>query len=460
MALITCPDCGKEFSDQAAACPNCGRPNKAVGQPAEQPQIQPQLQPPKEGKPKNTKLSIAALIVVILGTISTTVALVWIGIILGVIDFFIHRGKRKFAVLVTAFIISVFGVIYCSVSNSSEQEQTEPVATAESEVSSTDVQVAEETESEETRDEFIASCVEISYNDLLRYPEEHTGERIVITAEIQQIIEGGFLDGNTYYRVLTDNSDLGLYLDDEYLMVDDRIEDDTRLIQGDIITIYAEYEGLQTITRALTDTEEEVPAISAKYIDIIGENGEEPTLSSEELALQMDVSEYGYTSYGSIYYVLVITNNSPVTVTINTNVVGKDSEGNNIGAESGYAEAIESGHSAVISHLFYDSQPESFEYTLETSEASFYQSASSDIIYEENDTGNGIVMTCTNNGEEAASGVEGTVLFFLGEELVYCETQYFSDSDFELKAGASLTEEFDCDESYDSYQIYITAIRY
>lgn len=29
MALIQCPDCGKEFSDQAAACPNCSRPNKA-----------------------------------------------------------------------------------------------------------------------------------------------------------------------------------------------------------------------------------------------------------------------------------------------------------------------------------------------------------------------------------------------------------------------------------------------
>lgn len=27
MALIKCPDCGKEFSDQASACPNCGRPN-------------------------------------------------------------------------------------------------------------------------------------------------------------------------------------------------------------------------------------------------------------------------------------------------------------------------------------------------------------------------------------------------------------------------------------------------
>ena len=28
MALITCPDCGKEHSDQAVACPQCGRPNK------------------------------------------------------------------------------------------------------------------------------------------------------------------------------------------------------------------------------------------------------------------------------------------------------------------------------------------------------------------------------------------------------------------------------------------------
>lgn len=26
MALVTCPDCGREISDQAPACPNCGRP--------------------------------------------------------------------------------------------------------------------------------------------------------------------------------------------------------------------------------------------------------------------------------------------------------------------------------------------------------------------------------------------------------------------------------------------------
>lgn len=30
MALITCPDCGKEHSDQAVACPQCGRPNQPL----------------------------------------------------------------------------------------------------------------------------------------------------------------------------------------------------------------------------------------------------------------------------------------------------------------------------------------------------------------------------------------------------------------------------------------------
>lgn len=27
MALIKCPDCGHDFSNQSATCPNCGRPN-------------------------------------------------------------------------------------------------------------------------------------------------------------------------------------------------------------------------------------------------------------------------------------------------------------------------------------------------------------------------------------------------------------------------------------------------
>lgn len=31
MALIKCPECGKEISDKASACPNCGSPIKTAG---------------------------------------------------------------------------------------------------------------------------------------------------------------------------------------------------------------------------------------------------------------------------------------------------------------------------------------------------------------------------------------------------------------------------------------------
>ena len=30
MALITCSECGKEYSENAASCPNCGNPNPST----------------------------------------------------------------------------------------------------------------------------------------------------------------------------------------------------------------------------------------------------------------------------------------------------------------------------------------------------------------------------------------------------------------------------------------------
>ena len=36
MALIKCPECGKEFSDKAFACPNCGCPISEIRKMAEE----------------------------------------------------------------------------------------------------------------------------------------------------------------------------------------------------------------------------------------------------------------------------------------------------------------------------------------------------------------------------------------------------------------------------------------
>lgn len=39
MPLITCTDCGKQHSDAAPACPNCGRPNSPAAAGADRPQV-------------------------------------------------------------------------------------------------------------------------------------------------------------------------------------------------------------------------------------------------------------------------------------------------------------------------------------------------------------------------------------------------------------------------------------
>lgn len=66
MALINCPSCGKQVSDQAAACPECAHPLKAGSQPQT---IIIQQGPPAEPAKKKKKIGCvgaAAIIVVIL----------------------------------------------------------------------------------------------------------------------------------------------------------------------------------------------------------------------------------------------------------------------------------------------------------------------------------------------------------------------------------------------------------
>jgi hypothetical protein len=40
VGLITCEDCGRKISDQAAACPQCGRPMKLVPVVAATPRVE------------------------------------------------------------------------------------------------------------------------------------------------------------------------------------------------------------------------------------------------------------------------------------------------------------------------------------------------------------------------------------------------------------------------------------
>ncbi len=128
----------------------------------------------------------------------------------------------------------------------------------------------EETTLAETKEEFIASCQEIAYKTLARNPDDYIGTRIVLTVKIEQIIQGGLFDDSQYYRVYT-NDEYDLWMGDEYFMYDFRIDDDTKILGDDVWKVYAEFAGTETVTRTLTNTNEDVPAIKVYYAELISE---------------------------------------------------------------------------------------------------------------------------------------------------------------------------------------------
>lgn len=118
--------------------------------------------------------------------------------------------------------------------------------------------------------DFRTSCEALNYKDLLRNPENYIGKNVLITVKISQVL-GGSSGRNKYYRCYSDTSGYGYYYDDEYYIQDDRYDSAPKLLEDDIIAVYGTYEGIETITRAIGWTSEEVPRIVMRYVDLIEE---------------------------------------------------------------------------------------------------------------------------------------------------------------------------------------------
>lgn len=195
-----------------------------------------------------------------------------------VLTWYKHKGiayNKKYILLpVVMFLVGLIGYHASPVPlNSKENENVIEQSISEN----TDNKESPETTIEETvgvaetPEEFKESCQEIGYKKILRNPEEYIGQRIVITAKVQQIMQGGLFDDSQYYRVLTDNDGYEIYADDEYFMYDSRIGDDMKILKDDVLKIYAVFTGMEEVKRALTGTKEEVPAIKAYFVELISE---------------------------------------------------------------------------------------------------------------------------------------------------------------------------------------------
>lgn len=301
MALIKCHECGKEISDKAMVCPNCGCPIEQPKTAAESVTQNDDLsnEPPKttynnnpvpnttnnkdSAKKKESPLGIAGLILSLLFCVPVFPLA---GLIMCIIA--VRNKNKKSTCAKIGIVISIISlIISCNIWNNDSKEQTDNSnhSSVTSEASSASSSVTEQVQKNTqeptaeptpestpsvSKEDFISSCTEIPYKTLARNPEDYVGEHIVLTVKIEQILQGGLFDSNEYYRVYT-NDEYDMWLGDEYFMYDSRVDDDMKLLQGDIITVYGEFAGTETVTRALSGTKEDVPAFKALYIELIEE---------------------------------------------------------------------------------------------------------------------------------------------------------------------------------------------
>lgn len=280
--LIKCPECGKEISDKAENCPNCGYPiSKEQTQPIVEEVSEQKIEtvPKKDGM---SGLGIAALIFSALGFTF------WLGIILAIIDFCKKNGKKKTCSVIAVIISLLWILLFKSISslddaikdagittNESteiEHEESRVVESEEIESETTESEIVEseiETEtvsSGESRDDFVNECVDFSYKTFARNPDEHIGEKIKLTVDIFEVCSGGiFSEYDVYYKTFDDDLNM--------IWVFDRRneEDKTKLLEGDTITAYGVFTGMVETKNHLTGSKGEDVGIELKYVDIRAE---------------------------------------------------------------------------------------------------------------------------------------------------------------------------------------------
>jgi hypothetical protein len=185
-------------------------------------------------------------------------------------------------------------------------------------------------------DSIKASALEVPYEDLYRYNENYDYQIVYYRGEVLQI---GTEDEFTYWRIATEPSTWGGYMDDVIMVVAEDYSG-VRLLEGDIIDVWGESGGLYTY-EALMGNEVTIPILYGPYIEFVEEDMQEPT--------SFIVSEKGTYDNPAGIQESVICSYSDKTYDISVLDVVRGSQANNIITEA---------------NMFNDEAPNGYEYVL------------------------------------------------------------------------------------------------
>lgn len=222
-----------------------------------------------------------------------------------------------------------------------------------------------------------------------------------------------------------------------------------------------EYEALQAEYSTLKKEHEELASMLALFGDVDATEDDvenQGKFDAENVLSQLEVTEYSYDPQGWHYAFLVIANNSEFDINVSVAVKFYNEAGALIGARDAEENAFESG-SEIVLYFMPDEAYAKMEYELAVSEEDWYECVVSDLTYETVSAKDKEIVSVTNKGSKTAEFVEGSALFFDGDNVVGFDRTYFTDNDSELKPGKTITKELSCYEEYDSVKLFFTGRR-
>lgn len=227
--------------------------------------------------------------------------------------------------------------------------------------------------------------------------------------------------------------------------------------QEEYDALAAELEQVKTDIKKLQTVPSPTPAPQVQPLmqEIVVSQIESTAFNVEAVIKQLKMTEHILKQDYSNQAIVVIKNESPYHIEIEVTASFYDEQDKLIGTSSDNECAFQSGYE--LTFVFRNKEDFSrVDYDIWVDKEDSYECVLSNLSYDVSTTDEKAIISVTNNGNNAASYVEYTVLFLNGDKVVNYDEGYCMDGDSEIKPGRMQRAEAYSSEPFDSVKVFLS----
>lgn len=271
---------------------------------------------------------------------------------------------------------------------------------------------------------------------------KHTanGNNVTVSVTNNGVIDAQFVEA---YALFFDASDNLLYYDSKYVGDNDSEIKPGATISAQLSTYGKAYDHVRVFYTGRS-------------------NGKSTPTTNLVSDGDFSVREYKYESLDSTIWFLIVTNHSQYDVSIKANSVAYDKSGKSVGAGSATIDVIGAGQTSICCFYYMDVVGiDHIDYQMFYDTNLYYSDVIHSLTVNSTPNRENVTVSITNNGSKPAEFVEAYALFFDSDHnVVSYDTAYFTDSDYELKSGATITEQLNAYDNYSTVSVYLVGRHY